>query len=88
MSMFVKDPFEAAAKINSISLGDISDQYTFASFDVESLFTNVSLKKTFEIILNRVYSKNKISTALSKRSLKKLLLDACTKTVFSFNKKL
>ena len=25
---------------------------------------------------------------LSKRSLKKLLLDACTKTAFSFNKKL
>ena len=80
----VKDP----AKINSISFGDISDQNTFVSFDVELLFKNVSLKKTIEIILNRVYSEKKISTALSKRSLKKLLLDACTKTVFSFNKKL
>ena len=45
----VKDSFEAAAKINSISFGDISDEYTFVSFDVESLFTNVPLKKTIEI---------------------------------------
>ena len=36
----VKDSFEAAAKINSVLLGDISD--------VESLFTNVPLKKTSE----------------------------------------
>ena len=78
----VKDSFEAAAKINLISFGDTSDEYTFASFDVESLFTNVPLKKTIEIILNRVYSEKKISTTLSKRTLKKLLLDACTKTAF------
>ena len=51
----VKDPFEAAAKINLI-LFDMSDEYNFVSFDVESLFTNVLLKKTIEIILNRVYS--------------------------------
>ena len=38
--------------------------------------------------MNRVYSENKISTTLSKRSLKKLLLNACTKTAFSFSKKL
>ena len=84
----VKDSFEAAAKINSISFDEISDEYTFVSFDVESLFTNIPLKKTIEIILNRVYSEKKISTTLSKRSLEKLLLDACTKTAFSFNKKL
>ena len=64
------------------------DRYTFVSFDVESLFTKVPLKKTIKIISNRVYSEKKISTTLSKRSLKKLLLDACTKTAFSFNKKL
>ena len=84
----VKDFFEAAAKINSVSFGEISSEYTFISFDVESLFTNVPLKKTVEIILNRVYSEKKISTKLTKRSLKKLLLDACTKIAFSFNKKL
>ena len=55
--------------------------HTFVSFDIESLFTNVPLKKTIEIILGRVYSENKISPTLSKASRKKLLLDA-------FNKKL
>ena len=38
--------------------------------------------------LEQVYSEKKISTTLSKRSLKKLLLDACTKTAFSFDKTL
>ena len=63
---------------------NISDVF----FDVKSLFTNVPLKKTTEIILNRVYSEKKFSTTLRKRSLKKLLLDAGTKTPFSFDKKL
>ena len=71
-----------------ILLGDITNEYTFVSFQVELLLTNVSSKKTIEIILNRVYSEKKISTSLSKRSLKKLLLDACTKTAFSFNMEL
>ena len=62
----VKDPFEAAAKINLI-LFDMSDEYNFVSFNVESLFTNVLLKKTIEIILNRVYSQKKISSKLSQR---------------------
>ena len=62
--------------------------HTFVSFDIESLFTNVPLKKTIEIILDRVYSENKISPTLSKALRKKLLLDACTKIFFSFNKKL
>ena len=84
----VKDLFEAAAKINSVSFGDISDEYTFVSFDIESLFTNVPLEETIEIILNRVYNEKKISATPMKRSLKKLLLDACTKTTFPFNKKL
>ena len=55
----VKDSFEAGAKISSISFGNISAEYSFVSFDVEPLFPNVPLKKTIEIILNRVYSEKK-----------------------------
>lgn len=29
--------------------------YVFVSFDVESLFTNVSLKRTIDVICNRIY---------------------------------
>ena len=51
-------------------------------FDLKSLFTNVPLKKTVDIILNRIYKSKLISTTLMKRILKKLILDSCTKTVF------
>ena len=54
-------------------------------FDVESLFTNVPIRKTINVILTRIYNDHTISTNLEKRSLKKLILDICTKTTFSFN---
>ena len=60
----------------------------FCIFWHRSLFTTVPLKKNIKCIFNRVIHKKKISTALSERSLKKLLLDVCTKTTFSFSKKL
>jgi hypothetical protein len=59
--------------------------YKFVSFDVESLFTNVPLRRTINIILDRVYKQNLIDTTLRKSTLKKLILDSCTKTIFSCN---
>ena len=61
--------------------------YKFISFNVTSLFTNVSLKRTVNIILKRIYVDNVIPSTLRKRTIKKLILDACIKTVFSFNNK-
>ena len=40
------------------------------------------------MILKQVYSEKLINTSLSKRSLKKLILDTCQKTALSFNNKL
>ena len=60
----------------------------FVSLDVVSLFTNVPLKKTVDIILKRIHTDKEITTALTKRSLLKLILDTCQKTAFSFNGKL
>ena len=59
----------------------------FVSLDVVSLFTNVPLCKTVDIILKQVYSEKLINT-LSKHSFKKLILDTCQKTALSFNNKL
>ena len=53
-----------------------------------SLFTNVPLKKTVNIILKRIYNEKQIPTSLCKRLLKKLILGACQKTAFSFNHKM
>jgi hypothetical protein len=53
--------------------------------DVKSLFTNIPLDKTVQIVLKNIYDENIITTTLKKRTLKKLLLDACTKTQFFAN---
>ena len=62
--------------------------YQYISFDVESLFTNVPIKRTVDLILKIIYTDKLVSTNLKKRTLKKLILDTCTKTAFSFNNKL
>ena len=81
----LKDSFEAVSRIQNIPEQLFRDGYRFVSFDVKSLFTNVPLKKTINIILDRIYNKQQINTTLKKRTLKKLLLDSCTKTPFSIN---
>ena len=46
---------------------------------VVSLFTNIPLKKTVNIILKRIYTDKEMTTTFTKRSLKKLILDNCQK---------
>ena len=81
----IKDTFDTVSHINNLPRKLFDDGYRFVSFDVKSLFTNVPLKKTVNIILNRIYKSKLISTTLTKRTLKKLILDSCTKTIFSLN---
>ena len=52
----LKDSFDAATRISRI-LPQIreNDDYMFISLDVASLYTNVPLKKTVNIILKRIY---------------------------------
>ena len=63
----------------------IPENYSLVSFDVESLFTNVPLDYTVDLILDRVYNKKDIQTTIKQNDLKKLLM-LCTKNVhFKFN---
>ena len=80
----LKDSFDAAEKIKNIPDHLYDEGYKLVSFDVKSLFTNVPLNKTIQVILDRVYNKKQITTTLKKRTLKKLILDTCSKTAFSF----
>ena len=82
-----KDSFEAAKLIETVLLKLSNQGYKFISFDVTSLFSAVPLKITVNIILKRIYVDKVIPTSLRKCTMKKLILDACTKTVFSFNSK-
>ena len=54
---------------------------------MESLFTSVPIKRTVDIILRQIYQDRVVSMNLKKRTLKKIILDTCTKTALSFNNK-
>ena len=81
----IKDSFDAVDKIRTVASHLFNEGYRWISFDVESLFTNVPLAKTIDVVLRRVYTEDAIDTNLKKRTLKKLIKDCCQKTTFSFN---
>ena len=59
--------------------------FEMISFDVVSLFTNVPLEKTINLILREVYDEKLIKTRIKRYQLKSLL-NLCTKDVhFTFN---
>ena len=71
--------------VEKIKKEHIPHDHLLVSFDVKSLFTNVPLDQTIEIILNIVYKKNEISTDMTKSEMKELL-NLCTKSVhFTFD---
>ena len=81
--------FDAAKRINRIlPLVQENEEYMFGSLHVASLFKNVPLCKTVNVILKRVYSQKLINASLSKSSLKNLVLDTCQKISLPFNNKL
>ena len=84
----MKDTFQAVDEIGKFDHTLLDKGYRLVSFDVVSLFTNVPLKRTVNVILDRIYKDKVIETKLKKSTLKKLILDCCTKTTFSFNNKL
>ena len=68
---------------------NVPDVYKMVSFDVVSLFTNVPVEETTEIILKRIYIyiNKEITTDIPKQEMKELLI-LCTKNVhFIFNVK-
>ena len=74
--------------VNKIKDQEVPQGYTITSFDVTSLFTNVPLEHTIEIILRKIYQEKLVKTKLKRHEMKKLL-DLCTKELhFSFNGKI
>ena len=51
--------------VEKIKKEQIRNDHLLVSFDVKSHFTNVPLDKVIEIILNRIYDKNEISTDIT-----------------------
>ena len=55
------------------------------SFNVTSLFTNVPLEETIEIILKGIYDNKKITTDIPKQQMKELLILYTKNVQFTFN---
>ena len=63
----------------------VPEGFQMVSFDVKSLFTNLTLETTINIILRRIYTNHELKTSLTIKEMKGLLL-LCTKNVhFTFN---
>ena len=70
--------------IEELKQQKLSKEHKMLSFDVKSLFTNVPLNRTIDIILKRMYEKNEIVASITKNEMKEMLI-LCTKNVhFTF----
>ena len=69
----VKNTFSFVSSIKSLKL---SSCYMI-SFDVETLFTSVTLHETINIILDQIYTKNAINTSIPESDMR-ALLTLCT----------
>ena len=66
----------------------VPEDSELVSFDVTSLFMNVPLEFTIDVILRKVWDQKLVKTDIPKKEMKELLL-LCTKHVhFSFDNKL
>ena len=58
------------------------------SFDIKSLFTNVSLDRTIHTILRKIYDHKELDTSITKSEMKEMPT-LCTKNVhFTYNRKI
>ena len=81
-SFIVKSNNESLCKLSNLKLGDTD---VFASLDVESLFTNVPVLETIDIIINNIYHSNTMSPSeISEQNMRNLLLICSTQTPFKF----
>ena len=77
----LKDTFDIVSSIRQY----LSCLKVISMFDFVANSANVPIKKTISISLDRIYNKKLKKTNLRKRKMKKLVLDFCTKTAFSFD---
>ena len=62
----------------------VPNGYQMISFDGKSLFTNVSLDRTIQLVLKRIYEKHEISTNITKQEMKDMLILWTKKCSFHF----
>ena len=65
-----------------------SENYKNISYDIESLFTNIPVKKTSKYILRKIHVEKSIEPYCKKSISKKLLLKLTKDCIFSVNSRL
>ena len=75
-----KDSFEFAKNIR-----EQNQEFFMASFDIDSLFTNVPLVETIEISVKKLFGKKKKYKGFSRQQFKKLLSLAVQDSFFLFD---
>ena len=74
--------------IRQIRKEPIPAGYEMVSFDVKLRFTNVSLDRTIDVILKRIYDHKELKTPVTRCEMKEMLT-LCTKNVyFTYNRKI
>ena len=79
----IKDTFSFINTLKDISF--FNDNEVMASFDVSSLFTNIPLNETIDLLLNKVFQDKNIFHGLNRKEFRRLLNICCHDCVFSFN---
>ena len=77
-----KDTFSFVSQIKNANLS----KKFLVSYDVTSLFTNISLQETIDTAINLIFNHNP-HQKITRKELKKLFLFATTQTRFIFNSK-
>ena len=70
--------------VNVIKEQVIPSSYKLVSINVKSLFTNVPLDRTIDIILNRIYNKHEIKTNIGRKEMKDLTTIYTKNVPFTF----
>ena len=78
----VKDTFHFVSMLD-----DKDHRLVMGSLDVESLFTNIPLDETIDIVTDKVYEKKRKVSGISKQDFKHLLKMSTAGTMFYFNGK-
>ena len=82
----LKDSFEFCDNLQELERTVDVDNSFMCSFDIVSLFTNIPLKETIDIVLNSLYRDPQISPPSQPENLlRKLLLKATSEVEFSFD---
>jgi len=81
----VHNSFDFAKQLSTISL---ENNVIMASFDIQSLFTNIPLKETMDICTNRLFENTDNVHNLTRDQFKKLLKLSVEDAIFMFNNQL